>query len=171
MAREFDKDATYSGQKEIADAIKGISVSVAPDTTLSVAGKPADAKAAGDAIGAVDDKIGAVAADGNYIKASETKDVCENIGILDTRAKTNADAIGTVADDGNYIKASETKNVCENLGILDTRAKTNADAVSTLNTLIADDGTTKTLFGLVVSIDAGTGVVSLSEPVVESSET
>ena len=72
---------------------------------------------------------------------------------------------------GNYIKASETKDVCENLGILDTRAKTNADAVSALNTLIADDGTTKTLFGLVVSIDADTGVVSLSEPVVESSET
>ena len=135
MAREFDKDATYGGQKEIADALKSISVSVATDATLSVAGKSADAKAVGDAIGAVDDKIGAVAEDGNYIKASETKDVCENIGILDTRAKTNADGI------------------------------------SALSSLIADDGTTKTLFGLVVTIDADTGVVSLSEPVVESSET
>lgn len=135
MAKEFDKDATYGGQLQIVEALQGISASVATDTTLSVSGKAADAKAAGDAIGAVDDKIGAVAEDGNYIKASETKDVCENLGILDTRAKTNADGI------------------------------------SALSSLIADDGTTKTLFGLVVTIDADTGVVSLSEPVVESPET
>jgi len=82
-------------------------------------------------------------------------------------AKAVGDAIGSVASNGNYIKKSDTKNVCENLGILDTRAKTNADAIGTLNSLIADDGTTKTLFGLVVSINAETGVVSLSEPVSE----
>ena len=121
---EFDRDATYGGQKEIAAALRTIGASVATDKTLSVSDKAADAKATGD-------------------------------------------AIGKVASDGNYIKASTTKNVCENIGILDTRAKTNADAVTTLNALIADDGTTKTLFGLVVSIDAETGVVSLSEPVSE----
>ena len=127
---EFDRDATYGGQKEIAAALRTIGASVATDKTLSVSDKAADAKATGDA-------IGKVASDGNYIKASTTKNVCENIGILDTRAKTNADAIELKAD------------------------------ASTVSGLIADDGTTKTLFGLVVSIDADTGVVSLSEPVTE----
>jgi len=133
---EFTRDASEAGQKLIADAITGlgISVSASTDKTLTVEDKPADAKATGTAIGAVEDAVGAVAADGNYIKASETKDVCENLGILDTRAKTNADAI------------------------------------STLNGLISDDGTTKLLFGLVVSIDADTGAVTLSEPVAEPGE-
>ena len=129
MAREYTRDASEYGQQQIADAIKTVALGTQVDTTLSVSGKAADSKTVGDTIGAVDDKIGAVAEDGNYIKASETKDVCENLGILDTRAKTNADGI------------------------------------SALSSLIADDGTTKTLFGLVVSIDAETGVVSLSEPV------
>ena len=80
-------------------------------------------------------------------------------------AKAVGDAIGKVSDDGNYIKKSATKNVCENIGILDTRAKTNADAITTLNGLINDDGTTKLLFGKVVTINAETGVVSLSDPV------
>ena len=133
---EFDRDATYGGQKEIAAALRTISASVATDKTLSVSDKAADAKATGDA-------IGKVASDGNYIKASTTKNVCENIGILDTRAKTNADAIELKAD------ASDVYDK------------------NTINGLIADDGTTKTLFGLVVSIDADTGVVSLSEPVTE----
>lgn len=83
-------------------------------------------------------------------------------------AKAVGDAIGSLASDGNYVKKSDTKNVCENIGILDTRAKTNADAITTLNSLISDDGETKLLFGLVVSIDAGTGAVTLFEPVVES---
>lgn len=138
MAKEYTRDASEYGQQLIADAINKVALGVSTDTTLSVAGKSADAKAAGNAIGAVDDKIGAVAEDGNYIKASETKDVCENLGILDTRAKTNADAITT-----------------------------NGTAITTLNGLISDDGTTKLLFGKVVTIDAETGAVTLSDPVVE----
>ena len=133
---EFDRDATYGGQKEIAAALRTISASVATDKTLSVSDKAADAKATGDA-------IGSVASDGNYIKKSDTKNVCENIGILDTRAKTNADAIELKADASSVYDKT------------------------TINSLIADDGTTKTLFGLVVTIDADTGVVSLSEPVSE----
>ena len=38
-------------------------------------------------------RIGAVASDGNYIKASSTKNVAENLGLLDTQVKANADAI------------------------------------------------------------------------------
>ena len=134
MSKEYTRDATEYGQLKIVEALQTIGASVATDTTLSVSGKAADAKATGDA-------IGSVASDGDYIKKSTTKNVCENLVILDTRAKTNADAIALKAD------------------------------TSTVSGLISDDGTTKTLFGLVVSIDADTGVVSLSEPVVESSET
>lgn len=128
---EFTRDASEYGQQLIANAITGIAASVSTDATLSQASKSADAKAVGDA-------IGKLSSDGNYVKKSTTKNVCENIGILDTRAKTNADAIGT----------AEGK-------------------ITALEGLISDDGTTKTLFGLVVSIDAGTGAVTLSEPVSE----
>ena len=131
--KEFDTDATYGGQREIADAIRGISASMATDITLSVSGKAADAKATGDA-------IGSLAADGNYVKKSDTKNVCENIGILDTRMKTNSDAI--------ELKANSA----------DVYNKTTIDG------LISDDGTTKTLFGMIVTIDAETGAVTLSEP-------
>ena len=130
MTKEYTRDASEYGQMKIVEALEGIGASVSTDKTLSTADKAADAKATGDA-------IGSVASDGNYIKKSDTKNVCENIGILDTRAKTNADAIALKAD------------------------------ASTVSGLISDDGTTKTLFGLVVSIDADTGVVSLSEPVTE----
>ena len=137
MAKEFSKDASEYGQKLIADAIAGLngSISATLDETLSVTGKGADAKAVGDA-------IGSVASDGNYIKKSDTKNVCENIGLLDTQVKTNADAIGTASG-----------------------------KITALEGLIADDGTTKTLFGLVVAIDAGTGAVTLSEPVVAEEPT
>ena len=131
---EFSRDASEAGQKLIAEAIQGIAASVSTDKTLSTADKAADAKAVGDA-------VGSIASNGNYVKKSGTKNVCENISILDTRAKTNADAISTA--DGK---------------------------ISALQSLIADDGTTKTLFGLVVSIDAETGAVTLSEPVVEQGE-
>lgn len=135
MAREFTRDASEAGQKLIADAISGIAASVSTDATLTQAYKSADAKAVGDA-------IGKVASDGNYIKASTAKNICENIGILDTRAKTNADAI-SVAN----------------------------GKISALEGLITNDGTTKTLFGLVVGINAETGVVTLSEPVVAEEPT
>jgi len=137
MAKEFSKDASEYGQKLIADAISAFSgsVSASLDDTLSVTGKGADAKAVGDA-------IGSIASNGNYIKKSGTKNVCENIGLLDTQVKTNADAIGTANG-----------------------------KITALESLIADDGTTKTLFGLVVSINAETGAVTLSEPVVAEEPT
>ena len=42
---------------------------------------------------ALSDRIGIVSADGNYIKASSTYDVAQNLDSLDTAVKANADAI------------------------------------------------------------------------------
>lgn len=48
---------------------------------------------------ALGDRIGSVASDGNYIKASSAKNVAENLGLLDTQAKANADAIAQETTD------------------------------------------------------------------------
>lgn len=88
------------------------------------------------------DRIGMVAENGNYIEKSDTKNVSENLKVLDARAKTNADAIaketadreaaiGELAVNGNYIK--KDKNVSDNLVELDKQAKTNADAITKTN--------------------------------------
>ena len=57
MAREYTRDASEYGQQQIADAIKTIGLSTQVDTTLSVSGTAADAKAAGDAISAVESDV------------------------------------------------------------------------------------------------------------------
>lgn len=85
-------------------------------------------------------RIGTVTENGNYIKKSDTKNVSENLIVLDTQAKTNADAIaketadreaaiGELAVDGKYIE--KAKNVSDNLVELDKQAKTNADNIQT----------------------------------------
>lgn len=90
---------------------------------------------------ALDSAIGSVAADGNYIKASATSNVAQNLTALDTQVKTNADniaalqssttaSVGTIDADGNYIKKSDTNNVSQNLIALDTQTKTNADNIA-----------------------------------------
>ena len=87
-------------------------------------------------------RIGAVDADGNYIKKSATNNVSENLKVLDVRAKVNADAIaqetadrkaaiGQLAVNGNYI--GKDKNVSDNLVELDKQAKANADAITETN--------------------------------------
>ena len=109
---------------------------------------------------ALSDRIGSLTADGNYIKASNAKNVAENLVLLDTQVKANADAIaletanrttavnneaaarenadtaltnkiGAIASNGNYITKDGT--VFANLSALDTRAKTNADAIASIN--------------------------------------
>jgi len=56
---EFSRDATVAGQKEIADAIKGLGVIATPvDNTLTEAGQAADAKAAGDRITSLETVVG-----------------------------------------------------------------------------------------------------------------
>lgn len=87
-------------------------------------------------------RIGTVTEDGTYIKKSATNNVSENLKVLDTQAKTNADAIaqetadrkaaiGELTVDGNYIK--KDKNVSDNLVELDKQAKANADAITETN--------------------------------------
>lgn len=87
-------------------------------------------------------RIGTVTENGNYIKKSDTKNVSENLIVLDTQAKTNEEAIaketadrkaaiGELAVNGNYIK--KDKNVSDNLVELDKQAKANADAITKTN--------------------------------------
>lgn len=71
------------------------------------------------------------------------------------------------------MKKSATKNVCENISLLDTQVKSNADAIgnkansSDVSALISNDGTTKTLFGMIVTI-SDQGAITLTAP--ESNE-
>ena len=87
-------------------------------------------------------RIGTVTEDGAYIKKSTTNNVSENLKVLDTRAKTNADAIaqetadrkaaiGELAVNGNYIE--KDKSVSDNLVKLDNQAKANADEIVKTN--------------------------------------
>ena len=83
-------------------------------------------------------RIGTVTDDGKYIKKSDTNSVSDNLKVLDTQAKTNADAIaqetadrkaaiGQLTVNGHYIE--KDKNVSDNLVNLDNQAKANADAI------------------------------------------
>lgn len=87
-------------------------------------------------------RIGTVTEDGTYIKKSATNNVSENLEVLDTQAKTNAEAIaketadrnaaiGELAVNGNYIE--KDKNVSDNLVKLDNQAKANADEIVKTN--------------------------------------
>lgn len=109
------------------------------DRTVAV---DAEKAAREEADNKLSDRIGTVAEDGNYIEKSDTKNVSENLKVLDTRAKTNADAIaketadrraaiGELAVNGNYIE--KDKNVSDNLVKLDNQAKANADAITETN--------------------------------------
>ena len=52
-----------------------------------------EATARSDADTALSDRIGSVILDGNYIKASSTKNIAENLSILDTQIKANAEQL------------------------------------------------------------------------------
>ncbi len=87
-------------------------------------------------------RIGTVTEDGTYIKKSATNNVSENLKVLDTQAKTNAEAIaketadrkaaiGELAVNGNYIE--KDNSVSDNLVKLDNQAKANADEIVKTN--------------------------------------
>lgn len=93
-----------------------------------------------NSITAVDNKIGSLSADGNYIK--KDNNVSKNLSALDTQVKANADdiiaantkitavdnKIGSLSADGNYIK--KANNVSANLVELDNQVNANAAAIT-----------------------------------------
>ena len=123
-------------------------------------------------------RIGTVTEDGTYIKKSATNNVSENLKVLDTQTKTNADAIaqetadrkaaiGELAVDGNYIE--KAKNVSDNLVKLDNQAKANADEIVKTNERTGGikrntEGTQTTIEGKVTVNNSGDvgGVKGLS---------
>lgn len=133
---------TVATEKDVSDAVKvETDARMAADTVLE--GKINDEKVAREAEDTnLSNRIGTVAEDGTYIKKSATNNVSENLEVLDTQAKTNAEAIaketadrraaiGELAVDGNYIE--KDKNVSDNLVKLDNQAKANADAITETN--------------------------------------
>ncbi len=88
---------------------------------------------------ALDTAIGKVTSDGNYIKESSTKNVAENLSLLDAQAKTNADNIGTLQTKTQNITATAGTTIME--GVLNV-----VPAGGT--TGIAISGTDKTITGL-----------------------
>ena len=135
--------------------VKANADAVAKETTDRKAAVSAEQTARENADKAINDKIGTIAKDGSYIKASAP--ISTNLSTLDTQVKANADAvakettdrkaavsaeqtarenadkaindkIGTIAKDGSYIKASVP--ISTNLSTLDTQVKANADAVA-----------------------------------------
>ena len=89
---------TVATEKNVADAVKTeTDARTAADTALE--GKINDEKTAREAEDTnLSNRIGTVAEDGKYIKKSVTNNVSENLKVLDTQAKTNADNIQTNAD-------------------------------------------------------------------------
>lgn len=133
---------TVATEKDVSDAVKvETDARTAADTVLE--GKINDEKAAREAEDTnLSNRIGTVTEDGTYIKKSATNNVSENLEVLDTQAKTNAEAIaketadrnaaiGELAVNGNYIK--KDKNVSDNLVELDKQAKANADEIVKTN--------------------------------------
>lgn len=133
---------TVATEKDVSDAVKvETDARMAADTVLE--GKINDEKVAREAEDTnLSNRIGTVAEDGTYIKKSATNNVSENLKVLDTQAKTNAEAIaketadrraaiGELAVNGNYIE--KDKNVSDNLVKLDNQAKANADEIVKTN--------------------------------------
>lgn len=133
---------TVATEKDVSDAVKvETDARTAADTVLE--GKINDEKAAREAEDTnLSNRIGTVTEDGTYIKKSATNNVSENLEVLDTQAKTNAEAIaketadrraaiGELAVNGNYIE--KDKNVSNNLVKLDNQAKANADEIVKTN--------------------------------------
>ena len=84
-----------------------------------------DAATVGQMNTALDDRIGTISADGNYIKKSDTNNVSENLTVLDTELKTLADRIGsstvsagstgsTAIGDGSDITGNNSVGVGDN---------------------------------------------------------
>ena len=128
-------DAVDAVDKALGKIATGnyITAYVAATTTTEATGTFADN------LTALDIAIGKVTANGNYIKASSTKNVAENLSLLDAQAKTNADNIGTLQTKTQNITATAGTTIME--GVLNV-----VPAGGT--TGIAISGTDKTITGL-----------------------
>ena len=97
-----------------------------------------------NSITAVDNKIGSLSADGNYIK--KANNVSQNLSVLDNKVKTNEGAItavdnkiGSLSADGNYIK--KANKVAQNLSAIDEQVFKNETAIGTLTNLTTTEKT------------------------------
>ena len=97
-----------------------------------------------NSITAVDNKIGSLSADGNYIK--KANNVSQNLSVLDNKVKTNEGAItavdnkiGSLNTDGNYIK--KANKVAQNLSAIDEQVFKNETAIGTLSSLTTNEKT------------------------------
>ena len=109
-------------------------------------------KAREDADQAINDKIGSLTDNGNYIQKDDT--ISQNLSTLDTHVKQNADAIsqetkdreaadkaindkiGSLTDNGNYIQKDDT--ISQNLSTLDTHVKQNADNITNIQKSVSN---------------------------------
>ena len=97
-----------------------------------------------NSITALDNKIGSLNADGNYIK--KANNVSQNLSALDNKVKANEGAItavdnkiGSLSADGNYIK--KANKVAQNLSAIDEQVFKNETAIGTLSSLTTNEKT------------------------------
>ena len=97
-----------------------------------------------NSITALDNKIGSLNADGNYIK--KANNVSQNLSALDNKVKANEGAItavdnkiGSLSADGNYIKKGN--KVAQNLSAIDEQVFKNETAIGTLSSLTTNEKT------------------------------
>ena len=97
-----------------------------------------------NSITAVDNKIGSLSADGNYIKKNDN--VSNNLSALDKQVKANKgeitavdSKIGSLSADGNYIK--KANKVAQNLSAIDEQVFKNETAIGTLSSLTTNEKT------------------------------
>ena len=131
-------DGINGGGKQITNVGDG---SVAENSKDAVTGGQlyAEQKARTDADTAINNKIGALDANGNYIQKDAS--VSSNLSTLDTQVKTNADAISKEKQD----REAAITNVTNNLNSLsDSAVQYDADTNKGKVTLAGADGTTIT---------------------------
>lgn len=110
------------------------------ENTTAINNEKAEREAADTALSA---RIGTVDADGQYIKKSGTNNVSENLKVLDTRAKTNADNIQTNA---NNIKNNKDEIARVNGELVKTNNHFNAELRKTNDYFNTELGKTNDYF-------------------------
>ena len=118
---------------------------------------------------ALSNRIGTVAEDGKYIKKSVTNNVSENLKVLDTQAKTNADNIQTNA---NNIKNNKDEIARVNGELVKTNDYFNTELGKTNNHFNTELGKTNTALQATNKRTAGiertdTGVAADNQTVIE----